>query len=389
MDNISVIQKADCSGCHSCYNTCNKNAITMEYDSEGFLYPVVNDSCVSCGACLNACPVNNPPIKLKSKEFYACFANDTDTQKASSSGGLFALLASEIIKNGGYAFGAAFDNDFSVCHIEANSIEELNCLKGSKYVQSKIGQTYKRVKKLLLDGNTVLFSGTPCQIAGLNSFLKNKSYDNLICVDLICHGVPSPAVWQKYLKETCGDKKIEAVLFRDKKNMPKNEQMTINLTDGNEISCPSNSDLYKIGFIKNLYLRRSCFNCHNKGIERSSDITIGDFWGINDCLPNFSNGYGVSSCIIRTEKGKALFDSIKDKMTVSQIGKNDISLWNECLLQSVAQTPMRNEFYEIWQDKTVKEAVLEITEKYKDWNKPAQKTSSISRIKSIIRRIIK
>ena len=216
---IKINEKKDCMGCHGCYNICPKSCITMESDSEGFWYPKVDeDKCIECGLCEKVCPIINPIKEMDYRIIaFACKNKDNEVRKLSSSGGVFSLLCNYVISKNGVVFGAAFDKEFNVRHMFAETLEECEKFRGSKYVQSKIGDTYIEAKKFLDKGRLVLFSGTPCQISGLESFLMKK-YENLIMVDIACHGVPSPLVYKNYIKllEEKNKSHMNSLSFRDK-----------------------------------------------------------------------------------------------------------------------------------------------------------------------------
>lgn len=337
--------KANCCGCYACKNICAKNAIEFPFDDEGFWYPQVNDSlCVNCGLCVKVCPCDNVPKVSKVKQAVACAANKKEELLSSSSGGAFAVMARALLRNGGYVCGAAFDDDFSVIHTAIASEEDLYKLKGTKYVQSKIGNAFSEIENLLKQENSVLFSGTPCQVAGLKTFL-GKQYDNLITVDLICHGVPSPKIWQEYLKEISGDDKLIEVNFRNKESGISNATIEFVFESGKVKSCRYAEDPFVKGFLKNYYLRPSCFECKFKGLDRCSDITIGDFWAVKEYYPDFDSQFGASAVIIRTDKGLNLFESVSDNLKSIPVNEKYLSVWNECLLKPVNHTEKRSEFY--------------------------------------------
>lgn len=338
--------KTNCCGCYACENVCPVGAITFVNDEEGFWYPHVDEGlCVKCGMCVKVCPCINTPKVLSVKETYACYAKDKQELMTSSSGGAFAVLAREVLKNGGYVCGAAFDDNFAVAHKVIHSEDQLNELKGTKYVQSRIGTVYSEIKTLLGQNQFVLFSGTPCQVAGLETYL-NREYKNLITVDLICHGVPSPQVWQDYLSEISEGKNLTGVSFRNKEKGISSSTMDFLFDDGSSIQTSVSDNPYYKGFINNYYLRPSCFECKFKGIERCSDITIGDFWAVKEYYPEFAGEYGNSSIIIRTEKARNLFANVKNRINMISVQEKFLPVWNECLLKSVEHTEKREKFYE-------------------------------------------
>lgn len=337
--------KADCCGCYGCMNTCPTGAISFKFDEEGFWYPEVSDSlCIQCGKCVKVCPCVNIPKAHKKTKSFACSANNKDELLSSSSGGVFAVMAREILQNGGYVCGAVFDEDFSVVHQVIDAEGQLKKIKGTKYVQSKIGSVYSQIKELLEQNMTVLFSGTPCQVAGLVSFL-GKEYDNLITVDLICHGVPSPVIWQDYLKEVSGDDKIVDVNFRNKENGIDNATIDFTFDNGDIKQSRYADDPYVKGFLNNYYLRPSCFECKFKGMKRCSDMTIGDFWAVKEYYPDFDSKYGTSAVITRSEKAQALIDRISKKVNRIEVKADHLSVWNENLLTSVKHTEKNIYFY--------------------------------------------
>lgn len=356
-NNVSVVSKEKCCGCHACFNICPQNAIKMISDSEGFLYPyILNDICINCGKCLMCCPgvrtlnLNNLDIA------HACFAKDDREHMSSSSGGFFAVIAKKIIQDGGFVCGAAFDETVTVNHILTNKIKELEKIKKTKYVQSRIGNVYTMVEQKLNNNKTVLFSGTPCQVAGLKLYL-GKDYENLICIDLICHGVPSPKVFSRYLSEKGGEHKVISMSFRNKNS--KNRTRTLNyvLDTGEVVTETYDESPYIKGFIQNLYIRPSCFHCRYKGIKRCSDITIGDFLGINEFYPGFSNSKGTSAVILHTKKGVQMFNNVKDRLNYIDSLSSEIAAWNSCLCKSIEINPKRKQFFEIWQYKTITDSI--------------------------------
>ena len=271
---IELKHKKDCCGCHACVSVCAHRAITMQSDVEGFLYPVVDrDLCTNCGLCEQACPVINQASSRKPLKVYAAKSNDEELRRQSSSGGIFTLLAEAVIHEGGVVFGARFDGQWNVVHSWTDTPDGLVAFRGSKYVQSVIGNTYNEAKEFLRQGRKVLFTGTPCQIAGLKKFLR-KDYDNLLTVDIICHGVPSPLVWQNYIDEmrTKGD--IVDVSFRDKTYGWAQYAFSLSYVtpsvDASEFLerhtalIPRSENVFMRGFLANLYLRPSCYACPSR-----------------------------------------------------------------------------------------------------------------------------
>ena len=342
---IKISNKDNCSGCHACSNACPVECITMKPDKEGFVYPEIDKGkCINCGKCVKVCNIINPIISTNTPQAYACYNKNDDIRKNSSSGGIFTLIAEYILDLNGVVFGAAFDKDFTVKHIEVTQKEQLNLLRGSKYVQSKIGDTYKFVKKYLDAGRVVLFTGTPCQIDGLIKFLGGRKYDNLYTQDIICHGVPSQKVLNEYIKfvrNSC-NKNIESIYFRNKDVGWKNFCVKIEFANNDYISKDLRTDHYMKGFLYNLYLRPSCYNCHSKSINRNSDITLADFWGIDNILPEMNDDKGTSLIFVNTEKGVKLFDGISEKTVYQKVDYREAVKYNSSAYVSVHKPKYRD-----------------------------------------------
>lgn len=346
---IRITDKSKCSGCYSCENACPQNCITMVSDNEGFWYPQVDEQkCVNCGLCEKSCPIMNKTIDGDIvPSVFAVINKDENVRLESSSGGIFTLLAERIINNGGVVFGAAFAKDFkSVEHIVVDKIEDLYKLRGSKYLQSKIGDAYKLVKQYLKDGKCVYFSGTPCQISGLYSYL-GKNYDNLITQDLICHGVPSPLVWEKYVNycEKKAASKTRRTFFRHKKYGWKKFSLQFVFEDGGKYSQTIYDDLYMRGFLTDLYLRPSCYNCSFKSIERLADITLADFWGVEKISAHMDDDKGTSLVFLHSIKGKTLFDKISDKIIFDSTDLDFAVRANSAMIKSAKPHRNRDKFF--------------------------------------------
>lgn len=342
-----IVDRNLCCGCHACYNICPKNAIEMQADEKGFLHPVINqDKCINCGKCKKACPVLNKLENSNRPVAYAAYNKDYNVRKQSSSGGIFSLLANYIIECGGVVFGAAFDNNFFVNHIKIEEKCEIEKLRSSKYVQSNIGNVYKECKEILETGKIVLFTGTPCQINGLYTYL-NKQYENLYTQDVICHGVPSPKVWEKYLEyrknKDAGNNLIN-VNFRSKRKGWRLYELEFkykNLIHRNE----HNSDVYMRAFLRNISLRESCYNCFAKSKQRISDITLGDFWGINNISKKMNDDNGVSLVLINTKKGRELFEKINKNIVYEETDYDESIKYNKSLFESSVKSINSDMFF--------------------------------------------
>lgn len=381
---IVIEDKKTCSGCYACMAACPKTCIQMNADVEGFWYPNVDKkNCIDCGLCEKVCPIGKTfPFKTFSPESYAVINKDENIRMQSSSGGAFTVLAERILKQGGVVFGAAFNDDFSVAHKCVDNIEELGLLRGSKYVQSRIGTTYKEAEKFLEDGRFVLFTGTPCQVAGLITYLR-KPYDNLFTQDFICHGVPSPKIWAKYLefqKSKEQENTIETVEFRNKIQGWKKYSMHIKFVRGDYLKTLTEDPMLK-AFLKNLCLRPSCYACAYKTVERISDITLADFWGIEKILPEFYDKKGVSLMIIQSKKGAELFNEIKEDILWLQVPIEQAIQGNSSMVKS-AQMPIdrakfMNEIEENGFDKAERYWTVSL------WDK------MITKVKEIVKRIFR
>lgn len=344
---MKIIEKSECMGCHACYSVCPKQAITMVKDEKGFkVYKIDEEKCIKCGLCKKVCPVLNSRIIESKPEAFAIINKDEEIRKNSSSGGVFTLIAEYIIKDGGVVFGAAFDEDWHVKHSYTDKVEELNRFRGSKYLQSTIGDSYKKAKEFLENGRKVLFTGTPCQIEGLKSYLQ-KEYDNLYTQDIICHGVPSPKVYNKYLEYQNNiflNKEIKRIEHRNKDNGWQDFNMKITYDNIDYIKS-HNEDPFMQAFLRDTILRDSCYNCHFKKKNRNADITLADFWGINNVLPEMNDDKGTSLVIIHSMKGKELLENIKNKIICKKVDFETAIKYNQSMIKSVKKDEKREYFF--------------------------------------------
>lgn len=341
-----IKENKDCMGCYACSSICPENCISMETDNEGFWYPKVDyNKCIKCGLCVNVCPIINKTIVNNKPKAYACNNKDEAIRLASSSGGIFTLVAEQVIDRDGIVFGVGFDKDFKVVHSYVEDKHELYKFRGSKYVQSEIEDTYKQAEYFLKQGKEVLFTGTPCQISGLKSYL-DKEYEKLICMDNICHGVPSPRVWDKYVdfREKKAGSKPRRIAFRLKNDGWKLYSVSFLFKDDTEYRETQKDDLYMRAFLKDVCLRPSCYSCEFKTLNRESDITLADFWGIQNILPDMDDDKGTSLIFVNSDKGQKMFENIKDNIVYKEIDINEAVSSNSAAIRSVAYNPKRENF---------------------------------------------
>lgn len=336
-----------CTGCGACSNICPTNCIKIieNEKSGGFLEPDINyDKCIQCNSCIKICPINNSPLtKLYTKKAYACINKNSDIRINSTSGGIFFLLADYIIKNNGIVFGAIYDNEMKVIHSHTNNINDIYKFMGSKYVQSFTGNCYRKCKEYLDAGMPVLFTGTPCQIGGLKKFLR-KDYSNLICQDLICHGVPSCTLWKKYLNhiEKKYNNKVINYIFRSKYKGWNKPGIEIIFADGKHKYSFLDKETYSKFFLNYSSLRESCYNCQFRGDNRVSDITLGDFWGIENVLPDKYDNKGTSIVIINTDKGFDIFNKISEYIDYTEVSMKQGLEKNPSFYYSPSKSLRRN-----------------------------------------------
>lgn len=333
---IIIDDKEMCCGCTACYSACPKNAITMSEDEEGFRYPKVNkNKCVECGLCVQKCPLHTGNHAPETMHFYAVKHKREAVRAVSSSGGIFSALAEDIIGRNGIVYGAAYDADFNVCHIRTRGADWKK-LRSSKYVQSNMGDIFSLVKKDLREGNEVLFTGTPCQVAGLKEYLAGVDTAGLLTVDLICHGAPSPRAWRDYLKtlKKKSKKEIGKINFRNKEGCGwHGSTLRIESPTGEVIVEQSKKEGFFFQlFFNNLIIRPSCFSCQYANLNRVGDITVGDYWGVQNAHPELDDDKGLSLVMANTPKGR---DALKGSDSTCEI----VPVTKETCMQPQLQAP--------------------------------------------------
>lgn len=372
---IDIKENYNCCGCGACVQICPKQCISMSADNEGFLYPHVNNViCIDCGLCERVCPVINQNEPKEPLAVYAAKNTNEEIRLKSSSGGIFTLLAEQVIADSGVVFGARFNENWEVIHDYTETVEGLEPFRGSKYMQSIIGDNFKVAKQFLNNGRKVLFSGTPCQIAGLKKFLR-KDYEKLLTVEVVCHGVPSPMVWRDYLdykraERAAGKNTVSSSLnelpvitgisFRDKTNGWKKFGFKICYAASkaaensvskyaNTANCeitPFNEDLFMKGFLMNIYLRPSCYHCAARRGKSGADISIADYWGIQSIHPEIDDDKGTGLVLINTKQGANYFNSIANQINSLISNYNNAIMQNPCIAKSVKEPNRRHLFWQ-------------------------------------------
>lgn len=346
---IEINKKSECCGCTACKNICPKNCIKMEYDNEGFLYPIIDKTnCINCGLCEKVCPVLNAKEEKKEQQGYLVNNKNENIRADSTSGGAFTPIASYVLEQGGVVFGATFDKDFNIIHKYVDNIEDLKLFRGSKYVQSDVLNTYKETEQFLKQNRMVCYSGTPCQIEGLKRFLR-KEYNNLVTVDVMCHAVPSPLVWKKYLeyqKEKINGGEVQKVLFRDKSKYGyKYSTMTIKTKD-KTYSKGVETDPFLRAFFGDLSDRPSCYDCKFKKLYHESDFTIWDCFVIEDLDKKLADDKGTSRILVNTEKAKTIFKDISNNFNYREVEVSSLTKNVKEMLHSVNLNEKRGQFFE-------------------------------------------
>lgn len=353
----SICEERLCTGCAACSQICPQGAVLMIANDEGFLYPHINGSlCNSCDLCLRTCPVNQAALQGLQHDtvpdvphkVYACFSKDEAIRSKSSSGGVFSQLAMNVLAQNGIVFGAGFGKMFKVKHKYIENADELDDLRRSKYVQSDTCFVFSKAKDFLKEGRKVLFTGTPCQIAGLKSYL-GREYEGLIACETACHGVPSPKVWQMFLGflKKKHNSEIKAVSFRDKATGWNSSSMRINFENGSQYVDQVNNETFLIGCWKSIINRRSCFDCKFRINNTKADITLADFWGIDkQSDSDFTDNKGVSLIIMHSDAGERAMQQIAGELCMKQRNLDEAVKYNPRLISSVVEPAGRSNFFE-------------------------------------------
>lgn len=381
---MEICDTSNCTGCQLCHDICPVNAIEFVENEKGFKYPKIKDNCINCGLCKKNCPVNNVLNNHFNQVYYACWNKDDVQRNESSSGGVFYLLAEYILNQGGIVVGVSWTSKSTVHHIVIDNIDKLYLLQKSKYVQSNTKGIFKYVKKALVNGKKVLFSGTPCQVAALKMYLNNDQLKNIILIDVICHGVPNERVLRDYLDylSDYNGKSVRNVDFRYKKKKWKLFKVKVTFEDGTTNYYDTDKDSYFILFNKNYILRDSCYHCKYAQMERYSDITLGDFWNyfpLNFKMRKYQNG--ISCVTLNSERGVSLFNKIKHNLLYEERNILDVKNSNYTLTNSFD----KNKNYDIFWEKYIKYGYKEAISILDLETVDAQKISSIIKIKAFIK----
>ena len=340
--------KAECTGCGACVSICPKGAISMKADEEGFNYPAVDGAlCISCDLCEKRCPVGKEHSEHDVRT-YGAQHKDAGIRAKSSSGGVFTALARHMIENGGVVFGAAFDESFRVEHVGAFDETEFSTMRGSKYVQSDASDAIGNAASLLAKGIPVLFTGTPCQIDGLLAKVREQDRENLLAVDFVCHGVPSPGVFASYLAEMerMHGQRVVSYAFRDKRKGWKDFSAVATLEDGTEVAGTQTTEPYLYGFLQNLYIRPSCAQCTlPRGKRHSADITIADLWGAQEICSDQDDDTGLSLVMVNTEKGQKAMEALNEELNLFPVDTAKMLRFNPSIEAPCTMHRKRSAFF--------------------------------------------
>lgn len=348
---IIITEKQNCCGCTACYNICPVSAIEMKADQEGFLYPVVDENkCINCGLCNKVCPIENKP-KIEKENTLGFIVRNVDLKvvEESTSGGAFSVFANKILDDNGIVYGTGYDDNMRVVCKKAYKKDELSEMRGSKFVQSNLNDTYSEIRDYLKDKKRILFTGTPCQVAGLVNYLGSKP-DNLVCIDFVCRGVPSPGLWENYVKmmEEKYHSKIIGARFKHKTYGYHATTMRIEFENGKVWYGSGRIDPMMKAFVNEMSSRPSCGHCHFKGIERISDITIFDCYEYSQITGKYDDDKGYSSIFIHSNLGKELFDNVVENFVATEVSVNSLVTKNGIMVcNSAKPNEKRTEFYKV------------------------------------------
>lgn len=346
-----MLPQNQCTGCFACKAACPVNCISEAQTAEGFYYPQISlKSCINCKKCESVCPVLSKAAcsdhHAAQPEAHGAYSLDPEIRQRSSSGGVFSELARHILAQNGVVYGAELDRDELCRHVRISELNELGRLRGAKYLQSRLADCYSSVQRDLDSGKKVLFAGTPCQVAGILRYLK-KPYTNLLTIDFVCHGVGSPKAFACYREELEKTKRSEltGVSFRDKHSGWKNYSVALHYADGSLTHTVFGTDPYMKAYLSNLSLRSSCFDCAFKSLNRCSDLTLADYWGLDKLHPQYDDDLGCSFVLLHSEAGQSLFSTVLPRLFVFDASTEALIRYNPACIRSVSPNPFRAYFF--------------------------------------------
>lgn len=384
---INLAKTELCTGCSVCSDSCNTKAIEMLPNEEGFLYPHINShKCVECGACMRSCPIINTSIEkdIFQKKIYYGLNNDISLTKICSSGAIAPALMQKVINSGGYIIGAAFDAEFKLEHSVCSDLKELKKYLGSKYLQSNTENIYRETKELLKSDKQVLFFGTPCQIDALNHLLKNTDSPNLITCEILCHGVPSPGLFKSYVNDLQNKykSKIISYNFRDKHYKGDGRSVKVTFESQKQIIKKLRYNNFHTWFGAHLSIRKSCFNCQYRSLDRCADITLGDFWRYKVFDEKFNAENGVSVVIANSMKGQLLVNNCSESLNLNELEfsayEKDINANKSTITNNFAIPKTREQFWKDYNN-------MDFIHFKKQWDVPSKYTVIQSYLKKKIK----
>jgi len=392
---MQIEENKICCGCGACANVCPKSAIEMKEDERGFLKPVINkDLCIECGMCGRTCPMFNfKSENIKEPKVFA-FVNKNDEDRANAaSGGVFTVFAKPVITRGGVVFGVAWDENMKASHTKAERIEDLKKMQSSKYVQADTNTTYTQAKSYLETGREVLYTGTPCQIAGLKSYLK-KDYENLLTIEVLCHGVPSRKVFEmfkkEFMKDKADDERILNINFRSKAiyGWNINYMLTTTTTTGIYNLLAAETTFLK-AFLSNICLNDSCHDCQFNKLPRTADLTMADFWGVENYDDSLNDKKGISIILVNSPKGQARFEEVRGDCSTKEVPPEYVIKYNPNIIGSSKPHKNREKFFkDILKGKTLEKTVNKYVKTYPNLLKFIYKKLLPPFIKNIVKRFI-